>query len=184
MLSKWFPVVLTIVGVKGAGTCCCSKAFQSVLLKKLWCLMFPLVPSRSSGSLTNSWGTNAQRFSHRAPRAICMHLMNIQETVRISFINLKTRSLLSFLPAWSYLNWPLKHLSDLDEYVLCSFAEPVGINGGVCPYGLKQLLFIAAVERRLTDQHLVQQHSEWPPVHRAVVLLTQQDLIHKDHTNW
>lgn len=67
-------------------------------------------------------------------------------------------------------------MTDLDQNVFGVFGEPAGIEGVVCPNGLKQLLFIAAVERRLTGQHLVQQHSERPPVHRAVVLLTQQDL--------
>lgn len=46
--------VLTKVGLNGGATCRCCKAFQSVLLKKLCCLMFPFTPRRSSGSLTNS----------------------------------------------------------------------------------------------------------------------------------
>lgn len=73
-------------------------------------------------------------------------------------------------------------MSDLDQNVFGVFGEPARINRVVCSYGLEQLLFIAAVERRLTDQHLVQQHSERPPVHSAVVLLTQQDLTHRSHT--
>lgn len=73
-------------------------------------------------------------------------------------------------------------MSDLDQNVFGVFGEPARINRVVCSYGLEQLLFIAAVERRLTDQHLVQQHSERPPVHSAVVLLTQQDLTHT-HTH-
>ena len=74
-------------------------------------------------------------------------------------------------------------MSDLDQNVFGVFGEPARINRVVCSYGLEQLLFIAAVERRLTDQHLVQQHSERPPVHSAVVLLTQQDLTHTSHTH-
>ncbi len=50
--------VLTNVGLKGGATCRSSSAFQSVLLKKLCCLMFPFTPRRSSGSLTNSCSTN------------------------------------------------------------------------------------------------------------------------------
>lgn len=49
---------LTNVGLKGGATCLCSRAFQSVALKKLCCLMFPFTPRRSSGSLTNNCSTN------------------------------------------------------------------------------------------------------------------------------
>lgn len=38
-----------------------------------------------------------------------------------------------------------------------------------------------AVEWRLTSQHLVEQNTKGPPVHRTVVLLTQQDLR---NNNW
>lgn len=72
------------------------------------------------------------------------------------------------------LGWAV---TDLDQYVLGVLTEPAGIEGVVCSYGLEQLLFVAAVERRLADEHLVEQHSKRPPVHRAVVLLTQQDLL-------
>lgn len=56
---------LTKVGLKGGATCCCSRAFQSVLLKKLCRLMSPFTPRRSSGSLTNSCGTNKHTRAYR-----------------------------------------------------------------------------------------------------------------------
>lgn len=78
---------------------------------------------------------------------------------------------------------PLRRtLTDLDQNVLGVFGEPTRIDGVVCSYGLKQLFLVAAVERRLTDEHLVQQHAERPPVHWAVVLLPQQDLNPHKHT--
>lgn len=46
--------LLTKVGLKGGSTFRCSRAAQSVALKKLCCLMFPFTPSRPSGSLTNN----------------------------------------------------------------------------------------------------------------------------------
>lgn len=67
-------------------------------------------------------------------------------------------------------------VSDLVQDVLGVFVKPERVGGVVRPYGLKQLLLVAAVEWRLSGQHLVQQDAEGPPVHRAVVLLTQQDL--------
>lgn len=71
-------------------------------------------------------------------------------------------------------------VSDLVQDVLSIFIKPGRVGGVVRPYGQKQLLLVAAVERRLSGQHLVQQDAEGPPVHRAVVLLTQQDL--KSHS--
>lgn len=67
-------------------------------------------------------------------------------------------------------------VSDLVQDVLGVFFEPGRVGGAVHPNGQKQLLLVTAVERRLPGQHLVEQDAEGPPVHRAVVLLTQQDL--------
>lgn len=47
----------TSVGLKGGATCLCSRAFQSVALKKLCRRMFPFTPKRSSGSRTNNCST-------------------------------------------------------------------------------------------------------------------------------
>jgi len=72
-------------------------------------------------------------------------------------------------------------MADLDEDVLGVRGEPAGVGGVVGPDGLEQLLLVAAVERGLAQEHLVQQYPERPPVHRAVVLLTQKDLT-PEHT--
>lgn len=66
--------------------------------------------------------------------------------------------------------------ADLDEDVLRVLAEPAGVGGVVGADGQEELLLVVAVERRLANEHLVQQHPERPPVHRAAVLLAQQDL--------
>lgn len=38
--------------------------------------------------------------------------------------------------------------------------------------GPEQLVLVAAAERRLADQHFVQQHAERPPVDGLIVVLT------------
>lgn len=43
--------------------------------------------------------------------------------------------------------------------------DPPRVVRGVCPDGLKQLILIVALERRLTNQHLVHQHTKRPPVY-------------------
>lgn len=44
---------------------------------------------------------------------------------------------------------------------------------------LKQLVLVVSVERRLTNEHLIQQDSKGPPVHGEGILLPQQDLSPK-----
>lgn len=66
--------------------------------------------------------------------------------------------------------------ADLDEDVLGVLGEPAGVGGVVSANGQEELLLVVAVERRLADEHLIQQHPERPPVHGAAVLLAQQDL--------
>lgn len=51
--------------------------------------------------------------------------------------------------------------------------------GRVHADGLEELVLIVSVERRLTNQHLIQQDSKGPPVHGEGILLTQQDLSPK-----
>lgn len=60
--------------------------------------------------------------------------------------------------------------------VLRLCGDPSRVVRGVCPDGLEKLVFVVALERRLSDQHLVHQHTERPPVNREGVLLSQQDL--------
>lgn len=62
------------------------------------------------------------------------------------------------------------------QQVLGLLVDPARIMGRVHADGLKQLVLVVPVERRLTDQHLVQQDSKGPPVHGEGVLLAQQDL--------
>lgn len=60
--------------------------------------------------------------------------------------------------------------------VLGFLGDPARVVGRVCTDRLKQLVLIITMEGGLANQHLVQQHSKRPPVHREGVLLTQQDL--------
>lgn len=46
------------------------------------------------------------------------------------------------------------------EQVLGLLADPARIVGSVHADGLKQLILIISVERRLTNQHFIQQHPE------------------------
>lgn len=70
-------------------------------------------------------------------------------------------------------------LVDLDEDVLGVLGEPAGVGGVVSADGQEELLLVVAVERRLANEHLVQQYPERPPVHGAAVLLAEQDLEEK-----
>lgn len=65
------------------------------------------------------------------------------------------------------------------QQVLGLLVDPARIMGRVHADGLKQLVLIVSVERRLTNQHLIQQDSKGPPVHGEGILLTQQDLSPK-----
>ena len=63
------------------------------------------------------------------------------------------------------------------------FAYLLGLSGqrlwvGDCMIcdGPEQLLFVFAVERRLTNEHLVEQDAVSPPIHRLVVRLVVDDL--------
>lgn len=66
--------------------------------------------------------------------------------------------------------------ADLDEDVFGVLAEPAGVGRVVGADGEEELLLVEAVEGRLADEHFVQQNPKGPPVHRAAVLLAQQDL--------
>ena len=70
----------------------------------------------------------------------------------------------------------IKSTNPLQE-VFGFLGDPAGGVGRVHANGLKQLVLIVAVEGRLSDEHLEQQHPERPPVHRERVLLSQQDLM-------
>lgn len=98
--------------------------------------MFPFTPRRSSGSLTNNCDANTPEFT--AIIGTCFYIALNQQSPNIKTLITENT------------------LIDLDQNVFGVFGEPAGVSWVVCPYGLKQLLFVAAVERRLADQHLVQ----------------------------
>ncbi len=54
--------------------------------------------------------------------------------------------------------------------------DPARVVRRVVQDAVEQVVLVVPVERRLADQHLVQQHAERPPVHRRVVLPAAQDL--------
>lgn len=66
--------------------------------------------------------------------------------------------------------------TDPFQQILGLLVDPTRIMGRVHADGLKQLVLIVSVERRLTNQHLIQQDSKGPPVHGEGILLTKQDL--------
>ena len=65
--------------------------------------------------------------------------------------------------------------------VLGLLGDPAGVMGRVHADGLKQLILVIAMERRLANQHLVQQDPKGPPVDGEGVLLSQQDLMTSSH---
>lgn len=67
--------------------------------------------------------------------------------------------------------------------VIYQFQQALGLLGNparvvrdIRPDGFKQLVLIITLERRLTNQHLVHQHTKRPPVHGEGVLLSEEDL--------
>lgn len=68
---------------------------------------------------------------------------------------------------------PFKSLNYLLQQVLGLLGDPARVVRRVHPDRLKKLVFVITLERRLADQHLVNQHSERPPVHRERVFLPQ-----------
>lgn len=54
-------------------------------------------------------------------------------------------------------------------------AQSLGIRYAVIRDSRKELLLIFSIKRRLTNQHLVQQHPIRPPVHGLAVRLVQYD---------
>ena len=54
--------------------------------------------------------------------------------------------------------------------------QGVGVARRVVQDGVEQVVLVVAMERGLTNQHLVQQHAKRPPVHRGVVAKAFQDL--------
>lgn len=75
-------------------------------------------------------------------------------------------------------NQPLGEMYQLYQ-VFRLFGDPSRVVRGVCPDGLEKLVFAVTLERRLSDQHLVYQYTERPPVNWEGVLLSQQDLMWK-----
>ncbi|CAD0201508.1 unnamed protein product [Chrysodeixis includens] len=60
------------------------------------------------------------------------------------------------------------------ERLACVFgflAQSLRIRHAIISDSRKQFLFILTIKRRLSDQHLIQQHSIRPPVHRLAVRL-------------
>lgn len=51
------------------------------------------------------------------------------------------------------------------QQVLGLLVDPAGVVRSVHTDGLKQLVLVVSMERRLSDQHLIEQHAERPPVH-------------------
>lgn len=79
-------------------------------------------------------------------------------------------------------NQPLGEMYQLYQ-VFRLFGDPSRVVRGVCPDGLEKLVFAVTLERRLSDQHLVYQYTERPPVNWEGVLLSQQDLMWKSVFN-
>lgn len=69
-----------------------------------------------------------------------------------------------------------KYGTDPLKQVLGLLVDPARIVGSIHSDGLKQLVLIISMERRLTHQHFIQQHPKWPPINREWVFLSQQDL--------
>ncbi len=92
--------VLTKVGLKGGVSCRCSRAFQSVLLKKLCCLMFPFTPRRSSGSLTNNCSTNQQN-KQTNKQGYKLHMAALDQSHQLQKVNVHFWRFFSIL--WFYL---------------------------------------------------------------------------------
>lgn len=61
-------------------------------------------------------------------------------------------------------------------YFLGLLGQRFGIGDVLIGDGGKELLFVLAVERRLTDEHLVEQNAVRPPVDAPSVRLVQNDL--------
>ena len=57
------------------------------------------------------------------------------------------------------------------------------IERRVVQYGLVEFVLVVALERRLTNEHLVQEDAERPPVHRAVVLQPVHYLLSTHHVH-
>lgn len=74
----------------------------------------------------------------------------------------------------------LDSISYLHEKVLRLLLKPPRVEGIVHSDGVEKLFFVLPVERRLTNEHLIEEHAERPPVNRMVVFLTQQDLCDQE----
>ena len=62
--------------------------------------------------------------------------------------------------------------------------DPARVVRLVVADAVEEVVLVVAVEGRLTDHHLVEQHAEAPPVHRAVVLLALQNLLANKHSTY
>lgn len=58
------------------------------------------------------------------------------------------------------------------QQVLDLLVDPAGIMGSVHADRLKQLILVISMERRLPNQHLIQQDSKRPPVDGEGILLS------------
>lgn len=54
--------------------------------------------------------------------------------------------------------------------------DPSGVMRRVIADAMEKVVFIVAVERRLTNKHLIEKHSKGPPIHRTVVLEALENL--------
>lgn len=59
----------------------------------------------------------------------------------------------------------MKYESYQLKQALGLLGDPPRVVRGVCSDGLKQFILIIALEWRLTNQHLIHQHTKGPPVY-------------------
>ena len=64
----------------------------------------------------------------------------------------------------------LSKSTDLHQNLDSFSSDELGIVGLLIANGPKKFVFITAVERRLPDQHLIQEDSERPPINTESVL--------------
>lgn len=138
----------TTLGLKGGSTSLLSKAGQSIILKKGCKRMSPTIPSLRVGSLSKNC---------KKPEIIDQRCFIVFQCFQ--------------LPVGCFR-------CDIDplNQVLGLLVDPARVMGSIHADGLEQLILIISVERWLTNQHFIQQHSEWPPVNGEGVFLSQQDL--------
>ena len=67
------------------------------------------------------------------------------------------------------------------QQLLGLLGEEAGEVGLLVADRPEQLVLVATVERRLPDQHLVEEDAKGPPVHAVAVLQALDDLKHEQH---